>query len=224
MIFTKRLSNSKDFPLGDNEIEGKTYAYLSTEMSFSGSFKPATNSLGDKASKTYYIFRQTFNFNNGCGSRVMQKSFDIMIVPVLSYGAEIWACPAWRRQEMRNTKQYTCLFNTRHPCVKFQSKMCRNALGMNKNVPDHLVNTEMGVLLMMAFFIERIFWYWQHVLASFEKKNLIIKAIHASIPEISIQYIWYTSLSILMDWNEKSIALFRGEGLPAMFRYETPNI
>ena len=132
-------------------------SYLGIEMSFSGSFKPAINRLVDKASKAYYILRQTFNFNNGCSPRVIQKLFNIMIVPILSYGAEIWACFGCRRQEIRNIKQF--IFNTRHSFEKLQSKMCRNALGMNKNVPDHLVKAEMGAFPIMGFFIKRIFSY-----------------------------------------------------------------
>ena len=148
-------------------------------MSFSGSFKPAINRLVDKASKAYYILRQTFNFNNGCSPRIIQKLFNIMIVPILSYGAEIWACFGWRRQEIRNIKQF--IFNKRHSFEKLQSKMCRNALGINKNVPDHLVKAEMGAFPMMGFFIKQVFSYWQHVLALFGKNNLVSEAIHVSI-------------------------------------------
>ena len=73
------------------------------------------------------------------------------------------------------------LFNTRHSFEKLQSKMYRSALGMNKNVPDHLVKAEMGAFPIMGFFIKRIFSYWQHVLALFGKNNLVNEAIHVSI-------------------------------------------
>ena len=102
-----------------------------------------------------------------------------MIVPILSYGAEIWACFGWRRQEVKNIKQY--IFNTRHPFEKLQSKMCRNALGMNKYVPDHLVKAEMGALPIMGSIIKRIFSYWQHIVASLGRDNLVKEAMHASI-------------------------------------------
>ena len=62
---------------------------LNTEISFSGYFKPTFKRLVDKASKAYYILRQTFNYNNGCSPREIQKLFTITIVSMLSYGAEI---------------------------------------------------------------------------------------------------------------------------------------
>ena len=103
--------------VGDNKVEvAKTNTYLGMEMSFSCSFKPAIDRLVDKASKAYYIPRQTFDLNNGCSPKVIQKLFNIMIVPILSYGAEIRAYFGWRRQEVRNIKQY--IFNTRHPFEK----------------------------------------------------------------------------------------------------------
>ena len=80
-----------------------------------------------------------------------------MIVPILSYGAEIWACFGWRRPEIRNIKQF--IFDTRHSFKKLQSKMRRNALGINKNVPDHWVKAEMGAFPIMGFYIKRILSY-----------------------------------------------------------------
>ena len=52
---------------------------------------------------------------------------------------------------MSNDKQF--IFNTRHSFEKLQSKMCKNALGMNKNVPDHLVKAEMCAFPIMGFFL-----------------------------------------------------------------------
>ena len=89
-------------------------------MSFPVSFKPTINRLVDKAYEAYYIMRQTFTFNNGCSPRVIQKLSNIMVVSILSYGAEIWASFGWRRQWIRSIKQY--IFKTRHPCEKLQSK------------------------------------------------------------------------------------------------------
>ena len=155
-------------------------------MPSSGSFKPAINRLVGKASKAYCILRQTFNFINGCGPGVIQKLFNNMIVLISSYGAEIWICLGWRKQEVRNIKQY--IFYTKHPFDKLQSKTCRNALGMSNNVRDHLLKAEIGAFPMMGFFIKRIFSYWQHILAWDRKNNIANEAIHASV---------------LMDLNDK---------------------
>ena len=63
MIFNKKLSNNNDLTVGDHKIKViKTQTYLGIEMSFSGSFKPAINRVVDKASKAYYILKQTFQF------------------------------------------------------------------------------------------------------------------------------------------------------------------
>ena len=148
-------------------------------MPSSGSFKPAINRLVGKASKAYCILRQTFNFINGCGPGVIQKLFNIMIVLILSYGAEIWTCLGWRRQEVGNIKQY--IFYIKHPFEKLQSKTCRNSLWMSKNVQDHLLKTEIGAFPMMGFFIIRMFSYWQHILAPVGKNNIVNEAIHDSV-------------------------------------------
>ena len=155
-----------DFTSGDSKVVVvKTYTCLGIEISLSGSFKCAINRLVDKAFKAYYIQRQTFNFNNCCNLGVMQELFNVITVPILSCVAEI-----------RNIKQFISI--TGHLFEKLASRIC----GMP--------SAEMGAFPFMGFFTKRIVLYWQHVLASFGKNNLVNAAIHASI---------------LMDRNDKTL-------------------
>ena len=86
-----------------------------------------------------------------------------MIFPILSYGMEIWACFGWRRQEIRNMKQYRSKASFWKIALIQNGK---NALEINKNVSNHVVKAKMGAFPMMGFLIEQLFSYWQHLLAS----------------------------------------------------------
>ena len=108
-IFNNRFWKSNDFTLGDNKIEiVKAHTYLVLKCHSHVRLNLLWKRLAYKAPKAYYILRQTFNFNNGCSHRVIQKLFNILIVPMLNYGAEIWACSGSEKQEIRNFKQYIC--------------------------------------------------------------------------------------------------------------------
>ena len=82
-------------------------------------------------------------------------------------------------------------------------------IGMNKrDVPDYFVKAEMGAFPVMRFFIKRIFSFWEHVLASFGKNNLVNETTHA--PILMIEMIKHK--------------LYKGEGLTLMFRYDKSNV
>ena len=121
-----------------------------------------------------------------------------MIVPILSYGAEIWACFGWRKQNLAIIEQY--LMNSKHIFEKLQSKMCKNALGIRKNVPDHAAKAEMGTYPIMGLLVKRIFSYWQHVLAS-PVNTILSRAFQLSVSlDRNDKVSYYTRLKSLLNF------------------------
>ena len=87
IIFNKtgRLLKKFIFKFGNVDIEiVKSYVYLGIPFVINGSFMPALKQLKDKAIKANYaLFNMIFK-TTAC------KLFDTLVLPILSYGSEVW--------------------------------------------------------------------------------------------------------------------------------------
>jgi small nuclear ribonucleoprotein (snRNP)-like protein len=64
------------------------YCYLGMVQKFNGNFNLAINTLMEKARKAYFKIKKTIGFNNPC--RLLEKLFDSLVTPILTYGSEVW--------------------------------------------------------------------------------------------------------------------------------------
>jgi hypothetical protein len=51
-------------------------------------FKVNGRSLMEKARKAYFKIKKTIGLNNPC--RLLEKIFDSLVTPILTYGSEVW--------------------------------------------------------------------------------------------------------------------------------------
>ena len=50
--------------------------------------------------------------------------------------------------------------------------MCKNILGISKQIPDSTAKAELGIYPLMAVIVKQIFSYWQHVLQALPNEVL----------------------------------------------------
>ena len=57
-------------------------------LKFNGNFNLAINTLMEKARKAHFKIKKTIGLNNPC--RLLEKLFDSLVTPILTYGSEVW--------------------------------------------------------------------------------------------------------------------------------------
>ena len=93
MVFNRAgrlLKESMDFQYGNTPIpSAREYTYLGITFSLTGSMKTAQTKLKQKGIRSYFSLKSMLDLNHLRKSAVF-KLFDSLIVPVISYGCQIW--------------------------------------------------------------------------------------------------------------------------------------
>ena len=95
MVFQRRARSrgnrqSYNFTLGNTRLEQKgSYNYLGIEISASGSFNLAINTLCNKARRALYAIKCKFGKTN-IPARIWLKIYNFLITPIMLYGSEVW--------------------------------------------------------------------------------------------------------------------------------------
>ena len=89
--FNRNIKNLS-FQIDNNKIEiTNTYCYLGVDISNTGSFLNATNSLYKKGLRALYSIYSTLDVRSDVANvRLFLKLFDALVQPVFLYGCEIW--------------------------------------------------------------------------------------------------------------------------------------
>ena len=93
MIFNstgRHLKSSTTFKMGETIIDTtKSYTYLGITFTLSGSFMIAREELRKKALRSYFSLKRTLDVNS-LSVKAVLKLFDSLILPILSYGIQVW--------------------------------------------------------------------------------------------------------------------------------------
>ena len=66
------------------------YKYLGVVFTSNGKMKFAAKQLPERARKAYYAIKANFPANNNFSVEIMLKLYQSMIVPIITYGSEMW--------------------------------------------------------------------------------------------------------------------------------------
>ena len=107
-------------------------------MSNNGSFKDAQQDLYNKAMKTLMSIRQIIKSQLNNSLSVSLKLFYAIIVPILTYGSEIWSA-------YNNSNSLSKLFNNdKLPMEKLQNRFCKHILGVQKTTSSLATRAQLG--------------------------------------------------------------------------------
>ena len=91
LIFGARKIGTTKFMMDGNEIESVTiYKYLGVVMSNNGRFLNASKNVYEKANKAMHLLYKRIN-NLNLPLDLQLKLFDSIILPIMTYGYEIWS-------------------------------------------------------------------------------------------------------------------------------------
>ena len=115
MVFNsleKMLNCSKGFEFGSNCIKAtKSYTYLGITFNPCGSFKDAMEALRRNALRSYFSLKKLIDWKYLKRSSII-KLIDVLVIPVLTYGCQIWMPYTWRKQylQMLNPPNEDCSY------------------------------------------------------------------------------------------------------------------
>ena len=140
IIFNKgghRISKY-EFHLNGTIVEiVQMYTYLGIPFTSCGSFQKACMMLSDKAKKAFFKLRQ---LNSRDNVLLTLKLFQALVVPILSYGCEVWGPFIAQKLTGSDIKSVA----DRAPCENVNVKLCKYLLGVSKYATNDAVKGELG--------------------------------------------------------------------------------
>ena len=98
LIFNKNgrlLKDSSDFHFGDTVIPSdRSYCYLGITLTLSGSLTRTMDELRKKGLRAYFSLKNLVDISE-LTVKTLFKLFDALILPVVSYGCQVWLPSTW---------------------------------------------------------------------------------------------------------------------------------
>jgi len=156
------------------------YCYLGMVLKFNGNFNLAINTLMEKARKAYFKIKKTIGLNNPC--RLLEKLFDSLVTPILTYGSEVWGVDS--------------TFKDSDPFEKLHIKFIKEILGIHCKASNDGCRTELSRTPLKSKILFSIFNFMNHIISS---KNTLVYDIYIKSRETN-------------PWVEKVKNLLNGLG------------
>ena len=168
MIFNKSncLIKNKAFKLHDQIIKQvKEFTYLGTVFTQNGNFKNNQLNLRKKAMKALFSIRKSILEEKMVTPALCIKLFDTLIVPILSYGSEIWASE---------------ISSDDNSLEKLCTSYYRFVLGVSKRTPLAAIRGELGRFPIRILLTISVLKYWFR-LTCLTESDILKKAFNENI-------------------------------------------
>lgn len=174
MIFNKGgLRCPGNFIYGDCTLEITTdYVYLGINFKPSGVLTSAYNRLADNAKRAMFKIR---SFCNGAPVSVALSLFDYLVVPILTYGGEVWAPYLFHRLNGDNLKSICDKYVGENLAMKFY----KSVLGVNKFTCNDAIRGDLGRYPVLLTVIQHSIKYFES-LARKPRSPLLRKVLSTS--------------------------------------------
>ena len=153
LIFGARKTNKFSFFINNNNIDiVKEFKYLGIYFSSSGSFLKCRKHVIEQANKA--LFQLFYKINNlNLPVDLQLKLFDHTIMPILTYGSEVWGY-----ENLDLIEQFHCNF-------------LRRITKSRKSTPRYMLYAELSRLPVDIIIKSRMVKFWSRVLQSKHEKN-----------------------------------------------------
>lgn len=197
MIFSRKrkLLNSSFF-IGSAPIAPcDSYCYLGCTFTKNGTFKLASETLYEKATKAMYGVLNTFYKYSNCPIKFMLKLFDSLVVPIALYNSEVWG-PLCFTKNANQVNIFGDVVNS--PESRIQYKYLKRILGVGKNTSHWALLSETGSFPLRTRIMTQMLRYWLHLYTS---PNPILTA--ALICNTNLSFLhntWFSQVKKLMTF------------------------
>ena len=129
----------------------KEYCYLGFVITPNGKFKANFQNLKLKATKALFSLRKGISYNGNFSVKVALDLFDHLIVPILTYGCEIWGNEVNDKSNFLNDVSFS---------------FYRYLLGVSKHAPQTGIIGELGRYPIKIVIVKRMLKYWHSLVIS----------------------------------------------------------
>ncbi len=183
VIFSRgKVRKYPNFKLGSQNLEVvSNFLYLGLKLNFNNKMNIAQKDLNDRASRAMFALLKKCN-SLSLPPDIMVDLFDKMLLPIITYGSDIWG------------------FEIKEFIHRFQTKYYKRVFNLNKSTPTFLILGELGKFpvdisiksRMMSFWLKLVSPHNENKLSSIVYKllhKLYLKAEHRSSYISCIQHI-----------------------------------
>ena len=152
IVFGSRLNKPFQFKLGPNDLETvDSYKYLGVFFSKSGSFLNASKHIAEQARKAlYYLYTRINNLNLPIDLQI--KLFDHTVLPILTYGCEVWG------------------FENIKILERIHAEFLRTITKTKKSTPHYMLFAELGRYPLDITVKIRMIGFWTRIISGKETK------------------------------------------------------
>ena len=177
-----------------------SYCYLGVDVSNTGSFKKATDTLYKKSLRALYSIYSSLNVKSDQPNvRIFLKLFDSLVQPILLYGSDLWGSH--------------CLGGD-NVVSKFVNKFYRTLLGVKRHCSNVGVLAELGRYPIDVNIAKAMLKYWIRV-ATLPTSRLASHCYWTLFEQPNVKDNWFDSIKTLINstgqyfiWNNQ-VSFFR---------------
>ena len=137
-----------------------TYKYLGIEIHSDGKMDAAIKNLCVRGWKATFKIRAAFK-DIDVSPATKIRFFDVLVKPIICYGSEVWGA----LNNLHNSKSLDQFWNRveKLHVENFQTKFCKNILGVHPKASNAAVMGEVGRFPMFMYIIKTMLRYYKHI-------------------------------------------------------------
>ena len=213
MVFNRSgriLKESKTFAFGLTPLDSvREYTYLGMTFTLTGSLKVAQSKLRQKGLRSYFSLKSMLDLRH-IRKEIIFKLFDALIVPVVSYGCQIWLpqtyfMGAFSSGNFPNLKQIR-----QDPLERIHLSFLKWTLNVNKQTSNAAIWGDTGRYPLAIEPSSQVYNYWER-LDKMEKAGSNSLVRHAFKEQLNLSLSWNTNIqttrSVLNQINGHRVEL-----------------
>ena len=199
MVFNRSgrlLKESYSFLYGETRIAPvREYTYLGIVFTLSGSLKKAQTNLRQRALRSYFSLKSMVDLRY-LKKSIIFKLFDALILPVVSYGCQVWLPYTFTYQNLTSGADNILKKISQDPLERVHLSFLKWTLGVGKYTSNAAVWGESGRHPLAIELSEQMYSYHQR-LEQFDTENSQAFVRHAFAEQRSLNLVWYSNLARL---------------------------
>ena len=205
----RHLKESHEFKLGEQQIpSGREYCYLGITFTLSGSLKLTQQKLRQKALRSYFSLKSYIDTRH-IRKSILFKLFDTLIVPVVSYGCQVWLpSTALFRNFPTNTSTNpetgnVCTLIAKDPLENLHLSLLKWTLGVRKSTSNAAIWGDTGRHPLGITLSKQVFNYKERL------EQMVVDgrdcfARHAFEEQATLNLSWFSTLEQMQETIEAS--------------------
>ena len=196
MVFNRSgrlLEESKHFTFGDIKIPStRDYCYLGITFNLTGSLKATQVKLKQKAMRGYFSLKKVIDMR--CMRKnTIHKLFDILIVPIASYGCQVWLPETWYFKDQLANPIPSLQAIAKDPLEILQLSVLKWTMGVHKKTSNSAVWGDAGRYPIAIELSKQVFNYLER-LEALDRQDSNLLARHAFCEQKYLNLSWYKNL------------------------------